>query len=451
MNTLNHFTNQKGVSLLITLVLLSVTTIIALDLYLISHRTIQRTVNSKITGSAKYALDSGVSMGLHAAGISGAGRETSLRYDCHSYDESLSSSGAGAAPLSWAPCNEIKSEYFVTARAVDIDPSTANDRFIVPPPGEGSAGEYCTRLNNFANLNHNVNQNILKPCNWNKLYYGESVAIPLYVTNAPNPPLNPSGVINPVDLPDGTGPGLGSFTIKVRTPCDVIQYDASGKNLAGSIASGDEDDWCVDAVNADDTDIDARDELWDFDPSFNAKDIIVHWSIVGNCDYEPDDSNDGSCVGIAVSSSQTNTSNFSDINKDAINDAKDNSFGMQYAVVGSEATFDTGPRNRIDDLNTSSNPTILNYLTNATPTATLPTVDQPILYMSVVSPMTTGYDAFADAPTTVPYIEYQIETDQPISDSNFTVHATGWYGTYRQSKKAKKVFLHAQPNFVFQN
>ena len=260
-NRVHQFTNRRGLSLIIVLIFMNIITLIVLDMFSYTSRLVRTLTNSRADGKGVFAFDMGLRAGKAAAVQLPAGREVGLKYVCSANGTEFLT-GDGPAPLTTPPCNQNRAEFSVTSRAVDIDPSAASRRFIVPPPGEGNAGENCVRPNNYANPAHSANQNILKPCNWNRLYFGESVAIPLYVTNEPNPPWNPSGVINPVDLPDGPpglGEGLDEFTIKVRTPCSGgISY--TNGNLA---APGVNDEgWCLDADTST-TGAGAREELED--------------------------------------------------------------------------------------------------------------------------------------------------------------------------------------------
>jgi hypothetical protein len=73
----------------------------------------------------------------------------------------------------------------------------------VPVMGYGDAGKDCD-LVPLSELNTHPNH----PCNWNKIYYGESVNIPLFTKGAGD-----------TDTTDIGEQGLNAFNIRVRTPC----------------------------------------------------------------------------------------------------------------------------------------------------------------------------------------------------------------------------------------
>ncbi len=74
--------------------------------------------------------------------------------------------------------------------------------YYVPILGTGTAGlsDECSILNDHEDVDH--------PCNWNKLMYGESVTVPLYVSDGTE-----TGAYVPADL------GFSSWQLKIRTPC----------------------------------------------------------------------------------------------------------------------------------------------------------------------------------------------------------------------------------------
>jgi hypothetical protein len=79
----------------------------------------------------------------------------------------------------------------------------------IPVLGTGDAGKDCYRDFGYAELASDEDH----PCNWNKLYYGDSVLIPLFVQKG------------------GQAKGIGDlgvslFEIKVRTPCEEGGIDS---------------------------------------------------------------------------------------------------------------------------------------------------------------------------------------------------------------------------------
>lgn len=423
--------SQKAVSMVIALALLSVITIIALTSTYVLTNAIRGNTELGSSIRAEAAADSGIEFGLSA--VLGKGPGFTLGSADNPITSCISPSGllySSLAPQpSNYPCSNADArqiiQYWITSSAEQLDGS-----YIIPPPGEGNAGENCERINNY--------DEILEPCNWNKLYYGETIAIPLYTT------IN-GQTINPPDLPEGTGPGLGSLTLKVRTPCDS-GIDMVNGDLVAPGPSG--EDWCLGG----------RPDLNDTTPGpGDATDIIVNWQILGDCDYSPDNTHDGPCVGLAVLPPLT--SNFSDVNIDVINDGKFHT-NTKYSVIGDfNDMFPDSARNKVYDLNTASlhpNPTtIIDYLTDygnqnlKFPPPNLTNnriINEPTLTLSVVSPL-----AALNTLGQVPYVEYQLLTDQPIADSYWTIHSRGSYGNYQVSKKVKKLSSTSNVEFVIQN
>ena len=450
--------DKSGASLVIALILSSIVMIITLNQVSIMTRLLEFTSGAQGYAMARYAADSGIELGLGAAYDKGPGWElasaTSPMTYCFSPD-GTSFTRLGPVP-SDTPCPSAgrqKVQYWITGSAEDMDPG-APARYIVPPPGEGSAGENCERIDNYNDPDQSVDENIVKPCNWNKLHFGETVNIPLYGIDASGNP------INPPDLPDGSGPGLNSLTVKIRTPCVDNPYDSVTGYLKGR-PDAEESEWCT---SSDPVVVgvgpDARPDMEDTtsgggDPT----DIIVNWQILGDCDYGPDNSNDGVCVGLAVfpPPNPPLSGDESDINIVAINAGK-GSVNIPYSVLGNGTLPLT--RNMVNDLNTTNLPfphepisTILSYLTLTTTNqnvlfsnTTSRTLNEPYLTLSVVSPLTAG-----NSQGQVPYLEYQLEVDQPIADSFWTVHSRGSYGNYQLSRKAKKQNSTSIIEFVFQN
>ena len=117
----------------------------------------------------------------------------------------------------------------------------------VPVMGYGNAGEDCD-LVPLTDLNTHPNH----PCNWNKIYYGESVNVPLFTKEAGDTHTDDIGY-----------EGLNSFNIRVRTPC---VFDSSYESVMG----GDEND-CK------------RQALF-IDPSEEEEGrIVVNWQILADC------------------------------------------------------------------------------------------------------------------------------------------------------------------------
>ena len=88
--------------------------------------------------------------------------------------------------------------------------SSGSGYFYTPIPGTGSAGlsDECSILDSHLDPDH--------PCNWNKLMYGQSVTVPLYVDDG----IDYSGATY---TPASAEIDLDDWYLKVRTPC-VDEY-----------------------------------------------------------------------------------------------------------------------------------------------------------------------------------------------------------------------------------
>ncbi|MFA4891688.1 MAG: hypothetical protein WC604_05085, partial [Candidatus Gracilibacteria bacterium] len=108
----------------------------------------------------------------------------------------------------------------------------------------GDAGDGC------GNSSYSEVSSSLHPCNWNKIYYGDSVSIPLYtVSESGGSPVykNPGGA---------SGLNISVMSIRVRTPC------SDGTNTA----------WCTRYAV----------DLIPLEGTFDGK-VILSWQIVGEC------------------------------------------------------------------------------------------------------------------------------------------------------------------------
>lgn len=114
----------------------------------------------------------------------------------------------------------------------------------VPVKKTGDAGDEC------GNSSYSKVSSSLHPCNWNKIYYGDSISIPLYTVS--------TGTGAPVyKNPDINGLNIYSYMyMKVRTPC------SDGTNTSTC------ERYSVDSTYLD---------------GFNEGKIILSWQVVGEC------------------------------------------------------------------------------------------------------------------------------------------------------------------------
>jgi hypothetical protein len=168
---------------------------------LIAGTTIQNTQDKIIyfsdleaSSQARLAAESAAEQALIAiasteAGYSPSGEESfCLEYNGSSTD--CKSSG----------------DYIVYGQALE-NTNDSSGYYYLPIPGTGTAApqDNCSVLASHEAVNH--------PCNWNKISYGQSVTIPLMVSDG-------TSSYNPDDL------GLDHWILRVRTPCENGEYEA---------------------------------------------------------------------------------------------------------------------------------------------------------------------------------------------------------------------------------
>ena len=417
MNTQKHKQNivekliePQAVSMVIALALVALIAIITMTSNYILVTSVGTNADFGASLRAQSAAESGLNLALGLVKGKGVGTDLSLHYYCYSHDGEDSTYGTGNAPTTY-PCTENTTEYSVTSSAQTMIDSP--NTYILPPPGEGDAGEFCERAENYDDGQlANLDKNLVKPCNWNKLYFGENVSIPLFIEGENNNRINPS---------------MTNLTVKVRTPCeDGIEYDN------GFLASGAGDEpWCNGG----------RPDLMDPTPGdfTNGDDIVVNWSLTGICEY--DGVSSGPCVGHPVPGN-------SDITTTRVKVAKDI---MNYKTMGSDGVGDN-----VLDLNTTiyntstPNIPIINYLKSMHSSLPRPNTvtrdfNEPYLNLSVVNRLR---DANGEG---VPYIEYQIETDEQIAYAFQIAESLGISGSFRKTLKAQKEPGSSHIQFVIQN
>jgi hypothetical protein len=269
--------------------------------------------------------------------------------------------------------------------AQNID--TADADYYVPIPGQGSAGENC---------DPEAPGDIDDTCNWNRIDYGESVDIPLYV--------------------DGDAMSdVWTFYIKVRTPeCDDDNVICSSNNRRLIEC----DDGSVSEV------VDGCD--YEDDP------VVMTWQIWGECDGascyaegNPLAKEDRS--GKSRSGEDTNSEIFATLINDQLDELID-----PYIVLD----IDSGLQG------SSESEDIFDLLDSE--------MEYPVLKLSFVQTISNS-----EGP--IPYLEYQIVTDEAISSDKSFISVIGYTvsnkgdtffwqkdGTYSQ-------FSSSPINFVFQN
>jgi hypothetical protein len=415
----NSLGNKRGVSMIVALTILSIISIVALTSTVLLTSSVRTNTEFGNSIRADAAAESGINLGLLAVKDKGVGVDLPPNSMCFSSDGDIVTFND-----TYLNCPENGVQYSITGQSQNLDESESNpeDIYIIPPPGQGNAGENCVVKSNYYIEGELANSQDL-PCNWAKLHYGESVQIPLYIdTDGP-------------EIPTPAHPLMDTFTLKVRTPC-VGEPDL--RNIIDIDETGDPEAWCEDG----------RYLLHDEDENnYNPTDVIVNWQIIGDCDYDVD-SFDGPCVGVPYSSEATAWYEESDITVKAIN-----------FVSGDNKEVLNDTRRQIIDLNTDSDdkfdegPDLSSYLTMTDHLGFLPsgtasrTLNNPVLHLSVVSPLINA----DDTSSYIPYIEYQLETNVPVASSFQAVSSTGMAGDFIKTLKSQKPNETTNIEFVLQN
>ncbi len=386
---LSKFLRSKkpGTSLLVAMGLTTIIVLVSLGVTTVVVSSIRESANVTGANQAYYAAEGALEKGLLANQNQGEGY-----------------SGSGTA-------KPLDSTYTISGQ-VALKYSTGE--YGIPTPGTGTAAQNCDKLN--PDIKDNFSYSGGKytytsgtyapqehPCNWNKIKVGESVGIPLYVSQG-------STVLNPNDI------GLTTLGIRVRPPCKNGQefcdpsqrydlyYDKSSKDKYNAtnytIMS-----WQITASNQ------KGDKSYSFSP-FTIQGISgcydTPYSSFTPVRCEPDNS---------------------EIYESQINFVKSTD-----GVVVNESD------NGLD--NTNSVDTVLNFLTDqgvfaiggSLRATSVDSINKPILKLSII------HSLHDTATTTIPYLEYQILTNTSTTaptDTSQTVTAEGYSGTFKQVLEVK--------------
>ncbi len=273
----------------------------------------------------------------------------------------------------------------------------ANNCFVVPMPGTGSAGKRCNvytpDLSDVtAKVDHNgkvSKQGVVKQseysCNWNKLTFGSSltdrVAIPLYYDAGDK-------IVNPYNKAEnGTAK---DFVLRLRTPClPCAEKPVKGKTRKCGKKETDPtickagDRYVLDATKS--------------------NDIVVQWQLTGTCIEGGKETEcglipyDGGILTKIVNSKMT---------EKYIND-EINIKGVVLSKIKQGLNTSTFPAKNTPIIEKKDN------LEDQTPL--LPTMKKPIFTLMLSNKLLT------EAKDNIPYLEYQLLTDQPVASPVMTL------------------------------
>jgi len=409
MNSKKLFRTRPGVSLLISLILVSILVIFGIGISNLVIASIRESANVNQANQAYYAAEGGLEVGL----LESKGKDAG--YDATMPDVDYNGTG-GKPGEPGVLLSKVKIQGTVPAS------TKIGGEYVIPRPGTGNAGANCDPLNPPMDLS-DTKLGIDHACNWNTIKVGETVGIPLYTTAVDPADSSKTIIKNPSDL------DLQNLKIKIRTPC---KPGASGgpNSCVGS------DRYTLDAYNGNDTLLKCTSSKPDY-----CGDAIVSWQIVGA-------NKDVNKVYTLVP--------FNIINP-VINKRKQlNSEIYEWLINTSKLSGPTIPgftcspycvvnegRAGVDPLDDQNPASMLDFLLNGTVDGLFvrsggDVINKPVLKLSVISSL----EEYASGDT-VPYLEYQITTNvgglgSAPPDQAQTITAEGFSGPFKQVLEVKQ-------------
>ncbi|HLG25506.1 MAG TPA: hypothetical protein VI588_01780 [Candidatus Gracilibacteria bacterium] len=411
---------RSGVSLLISIFLVAIIVLFSLTVSNVVITSVRQSANVNRANEAYYAAEGGLEEGLlenlnQGAGYTGV--STDIGY-------------LGCDPnVDDCP---LKATFKVQGQVPENTAYGQNTAYSgmygLPTPGSGSAVEGCDPLKAFQNVpfNYNAADDTFSessggiydatehPCNWNRIKFGESLSIPLYVANG-ECTTNPDFICNPRDI------GLNSLYVRVRTPCKTGEKICPGSER-----------YTLD-VNFG-------------DPKVEGNDTIVDWQIVGTNASETEtyimqpirDYDEQMYGGRSPSNSE--------IYESRINDLKSVTIG-KFEVLFSLAAMSQYGDDIFADVDPPGNiGKISSYLVDANGSpwqiggAIRPTtndrIHKPVLKLAVITKLQESQSV------TVPYLEYQILASAGVgfqpTDTSQTIKSEGYSGSFKQVLEVKQ-------------
>lgn len=410
---------RDGVSLLISLGLVSVIVFFGLIVSNIVVTSIRQAANVNRANEAYYAAEGALEQGLMENAKQGAG---------------YSAASQSASPLN----AEFTIQGQVPANVQYENPSAFDGMYGAPTPGTGDVGADCDILKAWTSKRFDYDAQTDSysvatagydpadhPCNWNKIGVGDVVSIPLYVNDPANCTFTgQDGICNPVDL------SMTDLRLRVRTPC------SDGEEMCSATTRYTLDDEFGDAELACDlTKVDG------------CGDTIVSWSISGT-NITGDEVYDLRPLAVPEyfdpePFNKRKTFN-SEIYEYLINNARIPNLGAYTLNCDPFCVLDENRGGEDLSLPADQTPgSILQFLTNASGSTFDRTGDdrlhKPILKLAVINSLRDKNSATGDP---VPYLEYQLITDNALdsrpTDTSQTITAEGYSGEFKQILEVKQ-------------
>lgn len=394
------YRTRPGVSLLISLILVSILVIFGIGVSNLVISSIRESANVNQANQAYYAAEGGMEMGLLQNSGKDAGYDGVADVDY----------GTGGKP---GEPGVLLSK--VTIQGKVPESSQIGGEYVMPRPGTGTAGTGCDVLNPPVDVS-DTTKGIDHACNWNKIKVGETVGIPLYTTAADGVTIN-----NPEDL------NLQNLKVKVRTPC--IDGASGGPNSCTGSGR-----YRLDDNNGVDDVLKCTSSKLDL-----CGDTVVSWSIVGT-----NETGDKVYTMVALDefdpSAKKRFKYNSEIYEQLINAVRSGSPFSGFSCSPYCVLYET--RNGVDPLDESNPASLLDFLLNGTVDGWFvrsgaDKIYKPVLKLTVIG----GLSEFSSGKT-VPYLEYQITTNVGVggsapSDLAQTITAEGFSGPFKQVLEVK--------------
>ncbi len=297
-----------------------------------------------------------------------------------------------------------------------------NNCYVVPSPGTGDAGDeqYCKiykpDFTNTPAASNNIESNLDNVdlvdqldygCNWNRLRFGSTmtdrVAIPLYYDEAKLG--EDSGIVDVFNENTPADFKAENILVRLRTPCVPCGMEMDNGALRECDDTIKDDTVCKDNERyvLDDGDLGMKDKK---------NDIVVQWLLNGECG-EGGGGNKGFCGMIPIGDKTKKETVISAFYESKINEAKNM---WNYIVINnSTRTYDTNTYPKTVSLLITDNEE--NFPIKLT------SMFKPVLTLFLSKPLLTDYK------WRIPYLEYQILTDKPISNNESVLEVEVVVGT----------------------
>lgn len=412
------YRKRDGVSLLISLGLVGVIVLFGLIVSNVVVTSIRQSANVNRANEAYFNTEGALEQGLMANQKQGAGYSSG--------EQTATGLDAVFEVTGTVPMN-VQYE----------NPSTFDGMYGIPTPGTGDVGADCDilkawNMNRFVYDDQTNSYTVASggseaadhPCNWNKIRVGDIVSIPLYVNDPINcTTLGQDGICNPVDL------GMTDLRLRVRTPCsDGKEYCADSARYELDDTFGDPELACDPPSKVD-----------------GCGDTIISWSISGtNLGGDKVYELRPLAVPEYMYPIDKRRREFnSEIYEYLINNAKTLTLGAYTLNCDPFCVLDENRGGEDLSLPDDQTPgTVLQFLTNSTPFGPRTGTDilhKPVLKLALINSLRDKNSATGDP---VPYLEYQLITDNALdsnpTDSSQTITAEGYSGEFKQILEVKQ-------------